>query len=182
MAEDPQAQEGEVQEEATDMAQAPQEEAGAVAGASETVTEENGDGGAEEEAAPVEVAASEPDPWHRAAHFANHPDLAVFPADVSDSSVVSGMPFHHLRFAGFPCVSYSRLNRTVTYARLREGLHLFDSLMVSVQAQPAPVVLLENVASLLFADLDWVLEHIESSLRGLCAARVLQGFERSSAA
>ena len=117
------------------------------------------------------VAASEPDPWHRAAHFANHPDLAVFPADVSDSSVVSGMPFHHLRFAGFPCVSYSRLNRTVTYARLREGLRLFDSLMVSVQAQPAPVVLLENVASLLFADLDWVLEHIESSLRGLCAGR-----------
>ncbi|MGB1892503.1 MAG: 30S ribosomal protein S1 [Candidatus Latescibacterota bacterium] len=61
MADDPQAQEGEVQEEATDMAQTPQEEAEAVAGASETVTEENGDGGAEEEAAPVEVAASEPE-------------------------------------------------------------------------------------------------------------------------
>ena len=42
MADDPQAQEGEVQEEATDMAQAPQEEAEAVAGGSETVTEENG--------------------------------------------------------------------------------------------------------------------------------------------
>ena len=61
MADDPQAQEGEVQEEATDMAQAPQEEAEAVAGGSETVTEENGDGGAEEEAAPVEVTASEPE-------------------------------------------------------------------------------------------------------------------------
>ena len=33
------------------------------------------------------------------------------------------------------------------------------------------MVLLENVASLLFADLDWVLEHIEGSLRGLCAGR-----------
>ena len=117
------------------------------------------------------VAASESNSWHRAAHYANHPDLSVFPTDVGDASVVSGMPFHHLRFAGFPCVTYSRLNRTVTAARLREGLRLFDSLVASLQAQPPPVVLLENVASLLFADLDWVLEHIEGALRGLCAGR-----------
>ena len=60
MADDPQAQEGEVQEESNDKAQASHVDAEAIAGASET-TEAGETSAPEQETAPVEAAASEPE-------------------------------------------------------------------------------------------------------------------------
>jgi len=117
------------------------------------------------------VAASERSRSHRLGHEANHPGLAVFPTCVSDASVTAGMPKHHLRFAGFPCVEYSRLRRGVTTAILRYSLDRFDFFLDSLRVFAPPVVILENVASLLDSGLDWVRDHIESGLRRLAAGR-----------
>ena len=115
----------------------------------------------------VLVAASETQDYHRAAHEANHPGLEVFARCVSEPSVTCDIPAHHLRFCGFPCVSYSRLNRRVDDMILSSSLVLFEAFLASVRFQPPPVILLENVTSLLGSGLRWVLGQIEAGLRGL---------------
>ena len=115
----------------------------------------------------VLVAASETQDYHRAAHEANHPGLRVFARCVSEASVTRDIPPHHLRFCGFPCVSYSRLNRRVDDLVLSSSLVLFEAFLASVRSQPPPVILLENVTSLLGTGLRWVLGRIEAGLRDL---------------
>ena len=115
----------------------------------------------------VLVVASETQPYHRAAHEANHPHLRVFDRCVSEESVTRDMHPHHLRFCGFPCVSYSRLNRRVDDVILSASLVLFEAFLESLRCHPPPVVLLENVTSLLGSGLQWVLERLQAGLRGL---------------
>jgi hypothetical protein len=121
----------------------------------------------------VLVAASESCRHHRLAHQANHPDLTTFPSCVSHVDVTALMPYHHLRFAGFPCEDYSNLKRGVSRAELLASLARFDRLIDSLYYQPPPVVLLENVASLLSSRLGWVADHIETALRQLAGGRYL---------
>ena len=97
----------------------------------------------------VLVAASETQDYHRAAHEANHPGLEVFAHCVSEPSVTRDIPAHHLRFCGFPCVSYSRLNRRVDDMILSSSLVLFEAFLASFRHQPPPVILLECSVHLL---------------------------------
>ena len=81
------------------------------------------------------------------------------------------MPEHHLRVAGFPCVNYSHLKRNVSDLELFRGLKDFDHFIDSLQAFPPPVVLLENVPSLLEGGLERVLSHIEDAFGALAGGR-----------
>ena len=119
------------------------------------------------------VAAAECDPSHRLAHEANLPDLGLFARCVSDPRVIGGIPFHHLRVAGFPCNDYSSLRRDVSCSELLDGLRSFDLLIDSLRVFAPAVVLLENVPSLLRAGLSWVLRHIEKALGDLAGGRYL---------
>ena len=117
------------------------------------------------------VAASESVGHHRAAHSAVHPGLEVFAGCVSERCVVDDIPEHHLRVAGFPCVNYSHLKRNLSESELSQGLKDFDYFIDSLRAFPPPVVLLENVPSLLEGGLERVLSHVEDALGALAAGR-----------
>ena len=67
--------------------------------------------------------------------------------------------------------NYSRLKRNVSDAELFRGLRDFDYFIDSLRAFPPPVVLLENVPSLLEGGLEQVLSHIEDALGALAGGR-----------
>ena len=117
------------------------------------------------------VSACELSPVHRRAHEANHPGLARFPRDVFSPEYLADIPEHDLHMAGFPCVDYSALKRKVTIPDLNEGLRRFDRLIELLAQALPPVVILENVASLLHSHLDWVVEHIMTALSRLGGGR-----------
>ena len=122
----------------------------------------------------VLVQSCESDRRHQWAHRSQGFNAIRFlVGDVSREAAIGGVPEHDLRFAGFPCVKYSSLNRHATRAELMESLRVFDFLVDSLRVFAPPVVILENVAGLMCSRLDWVREHVEEALRGLAGGRYM---------